>query len=42
MLVGAILVGGRVEEEYFAVATRGIALKRAGKRRLDGLSVADE
>ena len=42
MLVGAIFVGEAAEEEYLAVATRGIALKRAGKRRLDGLSVVDE
>lgn len=40
--MGAIFVGEAAEEEYLAVATRGIALKRAGKRRLDGLSVMDE
>ncbi len=41
MLVGAILVG-EAAEENLVVVRRGIALKRVGKRRLDGLSLTDE
>ena len=40
-LVGAILTAGEAAEvEYFAEAARGIALKRARRGKLDGLSVA--